>query len=103
LDQTKINSMLEQAEKLTTTVYDKTTIVAVKLTNGFVIVESASCVDPINYDEQLGFNICMERIAAKLYELEGYKEHNIDDSIKSDETYYNQDNGPQTNKPEYFG
>jgi hypothetical protein len=51
---------------------DKTTIVKAKLPNGFIIVESSSCVDPENFDEQIGYEICYNRIVNKIWELEGY-------------------------------
>ncbi len=54
------------------TIKDKTTVVVATLKNGFVIVESSSCVDPANYDEKIGTEICMARIENKLWELEGY-------------------------------
>lgn len=54
------------------TVHDKCTIVTCKLPNGFIIVESSACVDVKNYDEILGYRICMERITNKVWELEGY-------------------------------
>ena len=53
------------AEKLTT-------VVAVKLKNGFTIVETATCVDPNNYSESIGQQTCMERIKNKIWMLEGY-------------------------------
>lgn len=55
------------------TIFDKCTIVACKLPNGFVIVESSACVSPENYDEETGIEICIDRIANKIWELEGYK------------------------------
>lgn len=53
-------------------VFGKTTIVAAQLPSGFVIVESSSCVDPDNYDEKIGLEICIDRITNKIWELEGY-------------------------------
>lgn len=53
----------------------KTTIVACTLPNGFVVVESSSCVDPVNYDQELGTRIAKKRIETRLWELEGYKNH----------------------------
>lgn len=50
----------------------KTTIVTVTLPNGFIIVESSSCVDPANYDPVLGEKICLDRVRDKIWELEGY-------------------------------
>ena len=40
--------------------------------NGFVIVASSSCVDPSNYDPEIGIKICKKEIENKLWELEGY-------------------------------
>jgi len=51
---------------------EKSTVVSVTLPNGFVIIESSSCVDPANYDHELGMKICMERVENKVWELEGY-------------------------------
>lgn len=50
----------------------KTTVVHATLPNGFIIVESSSCVDPANYDHDLGKQICMKRIEDKVWMLEGY-------------------------------
>lgn len=51
---------------------EKTCVVTCTTPSGFVIVESSSCVDPANYNETIGFEICKERIINKLWELEGY-------------------------------
>ena len=52
---------------------DKTTIVTVVLSNGFVLVESSSCVDSKNFNMKIGKEICMKKITDKIWELEGYK------------------------------
>lgn len=51
---------------------EKTTVVHATLPSGFIIVESSSCVDPDNYDHEIGKEICMKRIEDKVWELEGY-------------------------------
>ena len=51
---------------------EKSTVVSVTLPNGFVIIQSSSCVDPANYDHELGKKICLERVEDKVWELEGY-------------------------------
>ena len=68
-----IGEIVAKTEFKTLTVYGKTTIVSAKLPNGFVIVESSSCVDPENYDVKTGEGICRSRIINKIWELEGYK------------------------------
>lgn len=68
----EINNILDNANfEITHKI--KTTIIMCTLPNGFVIVESSSCVDPKNYDAEIGEEICMERIENKVWELEGYK------------------------------
>ena len=71
LDQ--INKILLGTKFEYQTIFGKTTIASAKLPNGFVIVESSSCVDPANYDEKIGRDICREKIINKLWELEGYR------------------------------
>ena len=70
--QSVIDELMESCDIAVTTAFDKCTIVACKLPNGFVIVESSSCVDPANYDEDMGVDICIKNIEKKLWELEGY-------------------------------
>ena len=70
--QAVVDELMESCDIAVTTAFDKCTIVACKLPNGFVIVESSSCVDPANYDEDMGVDICMKNIEHKLWELEGY-------------------------------
>lgn len=70
--QAQINAIIDDANIEVKTILDKCTVVACQLPNGFIIIESSACVDPANYDEALGAEICMKRIINKLWELEGY-------------------------------
>ena len=54
------------------TVGGKTTLVVVTLVNGFTITESSSCVDPANYDEKYGAEICIGKIKDKIWFLLGF-------------------------------
>lgn len=56
----------------TTTLGEKTTCVRAVLVNGFEIVESSACVDPANYDEKMGSEICLEKIKDKIWFLLGF-------------------------------
>ena len=68
-----IEEIMENSTFEAFTVFDKCTIVACKLPNGFVIVESSACVSPENYDKEMGASICIDRIKDKVWELEGYR------------------------------
>lgn len=50
-----------------------TTYVAVKMKNGFTVRESTTCVDPSNYNEEIGKQICLEKIEDKIWFLLGYQ------------------------------
>jgi len=56
----------------TSTMGDKTTIVRVVLVNGFEIIESSACVDPANYDEDMGQVICLRKIKDRLWGFLGF-------------------------------
>lgn len=59
-------------ETWTQTLGDKTTVVRAMLKNGFEIVESSACVSAENYDEDMGKEICMEKIKDKVWFLLGF-------------------------------
>ena len=48
------------------------TVVHCKLPCGFVVTETSACIDPANYDREIGTGICMKRIEDRVWELEGY-------------------------------
>ena len=48
------------------------TVTTVTLANGFTITESSTCVDPDNYDTEIGVDRCMERIKDKIWYLLGF-------------------------------
>ena len=50
-----------------------TTYVAVKMINGFTVRESTTCVNPSNYNEEIGKQICLEKIEDKIWFLLGYQ------------------------------
>lgn len=56
----------------TKTMGNRTTVVRCVLRNGFEIVESSSCVDPKNYSEDMGHEICMGKIKDKIWGLLGF-------------------------------
>lgn len=71
--QKMVDDIFSKAEKKVYTMFDKCTVACVKLENGFVLTESSACVDPTNYNEEIGKEICFERIKNRIWEFEGYK------------------------------
>lgn len=60
------------AEAHISTLGPKTTVVRAVLKNGFEIVESSACVDPANYSESVGAEICLTRIKNQVWHLLGF-------------------------------
>ena len=52
------------------------TIVAWQMPNGFVISEQSGTIDPAEYSREIGVKCCRERLADKVWELEGYVRKN---------------------------
>lgn len=74
-DGTKI--LKEDVEKFVTNVRvgkigDKTTIVDVHTITGFDIIKHSTCVDPKNYNEELGKKYAMEEVGNSLWSYLGF-------------------------------
>ncbi len=73
VDAAVIKRLMDNADIKVDTVFDKCTVVTARFENGFVITESSSCLDPMNYDEEEGYKYCLARIEMKLWEFEAYR------------------------------
>lgn len=61
------------------------TYVTVRMKNGFTLRESTTCVDPANYNEEIGKEICLRKIEDKVWFLLGYAlqdKHPINQTFK---------------------
>ncbi len=67
-----VENLLAASEVLTQKIGEKSTVVCVTLPSGFVLIESSSCVDPINYDEELGRSLALKKIEDQIWLLEAY-------------------------------
>lgn len=70
--QEQIDEIFNNSKFHITTMLGKITIVVMELPCGFTLVESSACVDPANYDENVGADICIKRFKDRLWYLEGY-------------------------------
>lgn len=76
VDPDHVEDILSHSNVIVHNVFDKCTVVACKLPSGFVIVESSACVNPDDYDEETGVDICLNRILDRIYEMEAYRIQN---------------------------
>lgn len=51
---------------------DKTTVVQATCKNGFTIVDGSACVDPNNFNMEIGKECCMEHIKDKIWGYLGF-------------------------------
>jgi hypothetical protein len=54
---------------------DKTTVCVATLPNGFEVVVSAAPVDVADYDDEMGRELCEERLKERVWELLGFQRH----------------------------
>lgn len=71
--QEQIDEMFHAAKKKYDVVFGKCLRLSVQLPNGFVLTETSACLDPENFNAEIGRQIVDERIKNKLWELEGYR------------------------------
>ena len=71
--QEQIDALLDAAETQEHVFWEKELVVSYKLPSGFTILGRGACVDPANFDIELGRQVAREMAAHKLWELEGYK------------------------------
>lgn len=72
IDYDYVDTIMQNSEFDIQTVFDKFVIVSCKLPNGFVIVEAEPCSNTDEYEEEC-VDICLDKIANKIVELETYR------------------------------
>lgn len=80
MEESKINSitqkhidvLLGDSETEEHVFWEKELIVSYKLPNGFTISGRAACVDPKNFNLEIGRKIARENAEHQLWQLEGY-------------------------------
>ena len=96
----QIEEIMKESKFIVTSVFDKCTIVSCKLPNGFVLVESSACIDPQNYNQKMGVEICMNRIKEKLFEMEAYR---LQQELWEEGGYDDDDEDEDSDEYEYWG
>lgn len=72
VDPREVERVIAESRVEVRTAFDKCTVVAMRLPNGFVLVESSGCVSPEDYDEELGVQICMDQLTHRVWQLYGF-------------------------------
>ncbi len=70
--QEQIHALLDAAQTEEQTFFGKDHIVCYRLESGFTIVGRGACVDPANFDIEIGRKVARENAEHQLWQLEGY-------------------------------
>lgn len=69
-----------------------TTLCAMQMRNGFLVLGKSACIDPANFDVEIGRTVAYNDAFSKLWELEGYQlmtgvaaQHQISAAVKDAE------------------
>lgn len=68
-----IKSLLDNAETQEVVFWNKELVVSFKLESGFTVLGRGVCVDPANFNLEVGRKVARENAENKLWELEGYR------------------------------
>ena len=68
----QIDKLLDEADTQEATFWGKEHIVSYKLKNGFTILGRAACVDPANFDLEVGRKLARKQVIDQLWGFEGY-------------------------------
>ena len=90
ISQRDIDLIYDSAEKQISTVFDKCTLVCLKLKSGYILTASSACVSPENYSQEEGVKICEFKLKEQLWALEGYL-------LQNDVEIYNKNKGGNKN------
>ncbi len=71
--QERIDQLLDSAETQECVFWDKELVVSYKIESGFTLLGRAPCVDPKNFDLEIGRKIAREKVEDQLWQLEGYR------------------------------
>lgn len=71
--QEEITALLDAAETQEHTFWGKELVVSYKLVSGFTVSGRGACIDPANFDLDIGRQIARRDVEKQLWQLEGYR------------------------------
>lgn len=71
--QEEINNLLDTAQRQECVFWSKELVVSYKLNNGFIVSGRSACIDPANFDLDIGREIARKDVEKQLWQLEGYR------------------------------
>lgn len=73
IPESRIDDIMQESDyEIIDSAFGSCTVVIMTLPNGYTLVESSGCIDPNEYDHDLGVQYCKEALRRKVWQLEGY-------------------------------
>ena len=69
----QVEELVDDSQIAISKIGEKTTLVRVTLECGFELIETSSCVNPDNYDHELGMDLALRKIKDRIWAFEGYR------------------------------
>jgi Phage protein (N4 Gp49/phage Sf6 gene 66) family len=69
----EIKALLDSAETQEHVFWEKELVVSFKLTTGFTVTGRGACIDPANFNLEIGRRVAREDAENQLWQLEGYR------------------------------
>lgn len=69
----EINALLDAAETQEHVFWEKELVVSYRLPSGFTVTGRGACINPANFDLEIGRKVAREDAAKQLWALEGYR------------------------------
>ena len=73
ITESHVDALLDNSNVETSVMHGKETLSTFLLPNGFTITGRSACVDPANFDAELGLKIAREDAKRQLWAFEGYR------------------------------
>jgi hypothetical protein len=68
----RITAMMDESETQEAVFWGKELVISYRLKNGFTILGRSACVDPANFDIEIGRHYARKDAEKQLWQLEGY-------------------------------
>jgi hypothetical protein len=68
----QIKGLLDNAETQEAVFWEKEVVVSYKLASGFTVLGRGACVDPANFNIEIGRQVARKQVEDQLWQLEGY-------------------------------
>jgi hypothetical protein len=73
VQESEITKMIEESKQESQTFWGKEMVISFKLKCGFTVTGRSACVDPANFNKEIGIALCKKDAVKQLWQLEGYR------------------------------